>query len=139
MIRLWTLSLSLLSYSACADLSHSRLSENELARIVNAIYKVEGGDKTSYPYGIKIKDSAGRWIRYERRQAESICRNTVRNNNARWQASGETNSFIAYLGLKYCPPSADPIGYVNWTNNMTKFLLLRSTNESVMARQVHPN
>jgi len=65
-------------------------------KIVNAIFLAEGGNNTKYLYGIKsIKTNNPR----------RVCENTVANNYIRWQAAGKTNSFIEFLGARYCPLS----------------------------------
>src|SRR3990167_7113488 len=83
-------------------------------KIVNAIYKAEGGAKTKYPYGIKSV----------RCTTEASCRkvtvNTVRNNFKRWEKAGNPGLFLHFLADRYCPPSVDPIGNRNWKVNVTK-------------------
>ena len=81
-------------------------------KIVNAIFLAEGGNNTKYPYGIKsIKTNNPR----------RVCENTVANNYIRWQAAGKTNSFIQFLGARYCPMNdkADKNGLnKNWVKNV---------------------
>lgn len=82
-------------------------------RIVDAIYWAEGGPKAKAPYGIlsiPVRDAA---------HARRICSNTVQNNWRRWQDAGRPGEFIKFLGLRYCPPSADPVGHENWVRNVT--------------------
>lgn len=97
--------------SACyAELPAAKVSE-----IANAVYKIEGGAKTKYPYGIKsIKTSNPR----------RVCENTIRNNYARWQAAGSNGSYLNFLAARYCPPSADPTGHTNWVRNINKLVKL---------------
>lgn len=89
------------------------LTTNELNKIVESIRKTEGNPN----YGIlSIKVGTNYTL------AKKLCENTVRNNFKRWQKQNKENNFILFLGSKYCPPSADKIGFHNWTNNMTKIL-----------------
>lgn len=89
------------------------INTNYLNKIVSAIYVIEGGNNTKYPYGIKsIKTNNPR----------KICENTVRNNYIRWQRAGSKGNYLDFLADRYCPPSADPIGNVNWKKNMKKIL-----------------
>jgi hypothetical protein len=91
----------------------NKLSTNQINKIVDVIYKIEGGAKTKYPYGImSVKTSNPR----------RVCFNTVSNNYIRWQKAGKTNEFLMFLSEKYCPPSVDPIGNKNWKNNIKFYL-----------------
>lgn len=93
------------------------LTTNDVNQIVQAIYRTEGGDKTTHPYGIIIGKR-----KFTKEEAKRICENTVRNNYTRWQRSNSTEGFINYLANVYCPVSADPKGNANWKKNMKKFL-----------------
>ena len=89
------------------------INSNYLNRVVSAIYVIEGGANTKWPYGIKsIKTN----------NPEKICRNTVSHNYLRWQKSGKTNDFLTFLGNRYCPASDDPVGNKNWINNIHKLV-----------------
>jgi hypothetical protein len=78
-------------------------------KIVDAIYRVEGGEKTKHPYGIlSVKTSDPR----------KVCLNTVKNNYIRWQKAGSKGDYLDYLADVYCPPSADPTGNKNWHKNI---------------------
>ena len=82
-------------------------------RLCNAIYRAEGGSKARVPYGIlsvKVKNEA---------DARRICINTIRNNITRWEKAGKPGDYIDFLANRYCPPSADPIGNLNWKKNVT--------------------
>ncbi len=77
-----------------------------IPKLADAIYLAEGGHKTKHPYGIlSIKTANPR----------QVCIRTITNRLKTWDGKG---SFIAYLGVKYCPPSADPIGHRNWVRNV---------------------
>ena len=93
--------------------AYTPMDEATANRYADAIYKVEGGSATRYPYGIKsIKTSNPR----------QVCINTVKNNYIRWQKSGSKNNFTFFLADKYCPASVDAKGNQNWKNNITKLL-----------------
>ena len=93
------------------------INDDYKTAIVNAIYKVEGGEKTKYPYGVmSIKTNGNKEL------ARKICSNTVKNNYIRWQKAGSHGEFLDYLADVYCPPSADKQGNINWKKNIRKFL-----------------
>ena len=84
--------------------------------IADAIFKIEGGNKTKYPYGIKsIKTSNPR----------QVCINTIKNNYVRWQKDGKTNDFLTFLGNRYCPAQDDTVGNKNWLTNIHKMIILK--------------
>jgi len=94
----------------------SELSQRDVDRYVHAIYVAEGGAKAKVPYGIlsvKVRDAA---------HARRVCGATVRNNWVRWEKAGKPGSFIAFLGARYCPPAADPVGHRNWVRNVASLL-----------------
>ena len=83
-------------------------------QIVDAIYIIEGGKNTSYPYGIQsVKcDSLA--------ECRQVCFNTVKNNVARWQKArqeGYKEGYLTFLWYRYCPPSAHPLNQ-NWKRNL---------------------
>lgn len=83
-------------------------------KLANSIYVVEGGARASSPYGIKsvrVKDHA---------DARKVCINTIRNNYARWTASGGKGCYLDFLADRYCPPTADRVGNRNWKKNIHK-------------------
>lgn len=92
------------------------IAESEVTRYVSAIYRADGGDKARVPYGImsvKVRDKD---------HARRLCEQTVRNNFRRWVEAGKPGSFVKFLALRYCPPSDDPKGHVNWVRNVSFFL-----------------
>lgn len=85
-------------------------------KIVNAIFRAEGGNNTKHKYGIKsIKTN----------NPKRVCEVTVENNYLRWQKSGKTNDFISFLGNRFCPIS-DPNDKnklnKNWVKNVKNIL-----------------
>ena len=87
-------------------------------RIVNAIYKAEGGNRTKYPYGIKSVscDSVT--------ECRRICLNTVKNNVDRWMTArelGDNRDYLTFLWHRYCPPQANELNS-NWLKNVKYFL-----------------
>lgn len=111
-MRLAPLLAALLTASAAA----APLPPHDVDRIVDAIYIAEGGLKAKVPYGIlsvRVRDAA---------HARQICRRTVVNNHTRWEAAGRPGAFVPFLGARYCPPAADPVGHRNWVRNVTRLL-----------------
>ncbi len=106
--------------------SFSKIPENYLNRVVAAIWKIEGGNKTKYPYGIKsIKTN----------NPKLACEQTVRNNWIRWQKAGKTNDFIQFLGARYAPIGApdDPRNLnSNWIKNLKNNLIKDKDNISLL-------
>jgi hypothetical protein len=101
----------LLALSLTYTVQIQALTTNQINKIVDAIYVVEGGSKTKYPYGIKsVKTSNPR----------KVCFNTVRNNYVRWKNGDRKKSYMEFLADVYCPKSADPLGNERWKKNMKK-------------------
>ena len=89
------------------------LSTAELNRIADAIYRIEGGAKTRYPYGVKsVKTSDPRRVTI----------NSIHNNYARWQKVGKPGYFGDFMASRWCPESADPVGNKNWKANFRKLV-----------------
>lgn len=104
-----TAAIALLFVTACAV--QASLTQAEADRLANAIYHIEGGTKTRYPYGIKsVKTSNPR----------AVCLRTIQNAHNDWLLYGRTRhtDFLAYLALRYCPPESDPVGHRNWLPNI---------------------
>jgi len=95
----------------------AQTSSNDLNLIVNSIYRIEGGDKTQYPFGIKSIKTNGN---YEK--ARKICINTVNNTYNRWLHAGKTNNFFDFLADRYCPVADDKTGNFNWKRNIHSML-----------------
>ncbi len=99
------------------------LDTNTLNRICNAIYRIEGGSVTHYPYGIKIYDKQTKQFKhYTQEEAKRICENTIRNNYDRWNRSSKKEDFYTYLANRYCPPSSDKIGNGRWNKNINSIM-----------------
>jgi hypothetical protein len=84
----------------------------DVERLANAIYKAEGGAKTSHPYGILAH--------YKHTTPRQACINTIRHA-LRDFTNGD---FISFLGSRYCPVGAknDPTGLnKNWIKNVKRF------------------
>ena len=91
--------------------------------IVAAVFLVEGGTNACPPYGILALRAE--WLAATPEQRPAVqakckrwCENTVRNNLKRWTDAGRPGCFILWLGRRYCPESADPVGHRNWVRNM---------------------
>jgi hypothetical protein len=93
----------------------ARLPEPVAWQYVNAIYRIEGGDKTRHPYGVLGKFTNPR----------QVCYNTVQNTHTRWLKAGQPGAFNAYLAQRYCPVGAsnDPHNLnANWLTNLNQVL-----------------
>lgn len=102
------------------------LPEVEVNKIVNSIFRIEGGSKAPYPYGIRsIKTSNPR----------RVCENTVRNNFGRWKAAGSKGDFLQFLAERYCPTSGFNLSNAEkkcnkyWLPNLKKDLGVNSYEE----------
>ena len=87
-------------------------------RIADAIYKIEGGKKTKYPYGVKSINTKHNAVK-----ARIICINTIVNTHKRWIAENKPIDFLDYLANRYCPPTSDSIGNRRWRANIRKYVV----------------
>ncbi len=106
--------LILLSCLVAFTVQSEPMSDARANQIADAIYKLEGGAKTKYPYGVKsVKTSNPR----------QVCLNTIKNNYIRWQKSGTTNDYLTFLGNRYAPVKGDKTNLnKNWINNIHKLI-----------------
>lgn len=93
------------------SIAHARLPANEASKIADAIYRLEGGINTRYPYGIKSLKTLN---------PRQVCINTIQNNHDRWLRAGSKGNYLDFLANRYCPASVDPIGNKNWIINIHK-------------------
>jgi hypothetical protein len=82
--------------------------------------RITEGVHSKYAYGIRS-------IKYKNDlQARKICKNTVLHA---WRdfkgCKTDLRAFIAYLGDRYCPKSADYVGNLRWKRNMYKLMTKR--------------
>jgi hypothetical protein len=105
-----------ISANANINFNNPNLSTQEINKIVDIIYIIEGSDKTKYPYGIKSISTRNK------EHARQICYNTVRNNYVRWKSSSSEKDFITFLGDRYCPKEADKKGNEHWIKNLKYYL-----------------
>lgn len=94
-----------------------QISSNNVDKITSAIYKIEGGTKTKYPFGIKSINTEGNYDK-----SRQICRNTIVNNIKRYQNQTNYTNYFIFLADRYCPPSADKQGNINWKKNIQSVL-----------------
>lgn len=95
---------------------HAELPVKKATRIVDAIYRVEGGSKAKVPYGILSRKISST------EEARRVCFNTVQNNHTRWIKAGRPGEYLDFLADRYCPPSADPVGNRNWKRNIRRLI-----------------
>ena len=102
-------------------------------RIANAIFRVEGGNKTKHPYGIMghyttdprhvcIVTINHAWKDFEGKNGMTVSASTRHSNQSVKVDEVVTLPFIQFLGSRYCPPSCDPVGHRNWTNNVWRII-----------------
>lgn len=88
-------------------------------KIVDAIYKIEGGARTRHPFGILSVACNG----YS--DCRRVCLATVKNNFRRWEKAGRPGDYLEFLARKYAPIGAenDP-GNLNrnWLKNLRRVL-----------------
>jgi hypothetical protein len=84
-------------------------------RLADAIYRIEGGPHTKWPYGIRCH-------RHTPLVARKLCIDTINNCYANWQIRKRPGDFLDFLADKYCPPSVDKQGNLNWKRNIRKVL-----------------
>lgn len=94
-------------------------SEIPVDKIVDAIYRVEGGEKAKVPFGILSVPCKG----YA--DCRRVCKNTVRNNYKRWEKAGRPGDYIEFLARRYAPANVanDPKKLNrNWLKNLRRIL-----------------
>lgn len=84
--------------------------------ICQAIWHIEGGKNTKYPYGIKSVSCNGK------EECKQICWNTIENNRIRYAQYGykEFKTYLEFLASRYCPLSEDKCE--NWLPNLKRKL-----------------
>lgn len=88
-------------------------------QIANAIYKAEGANKATYPYGIRSISCEGL------NECHQVCLNTIRNNRRRFKNQNKYKDYLEFLASRYCPIGAsnDPKGLNQyWLKNVRYFL-----------------
>jgi len=90
--------LLLVAQALTASALSAKLPQAEADRIVDAIYRVEGGAKAKVPFGIlSVRVSS-------LEEARRVCYRTVQNNHDRWVRSGRRGEYLDFLADRYCPP-----------------------------------
>ncbi len=94
--------------------------------IASAIFRSENSRK--HPYGVMIPTKDPRrvcintinhaWVDFERQAIKQGQRATTPIDSS----NRVSLPFISFLGQRYCPPSVDPVGFHNWTNNVWRIL-----------------
>jgi hypothetical protein len=111
LLKINFLGLVILTLTTSASAAQINYTNDQIA---NAIYKAEGGAKTSHPYGILAH--------YQHTTPRQACINTIKHARRDFQGG----DFIEFLGDRYCPVGAanDPRGLnKNWVKNVKYFLL----------------
>jgi hypothetical protein len=85
-------------------------------RLADAIYRAEGGAKTTHPYGILAH--------YKYTTPRQACINTIKHAQRDWDGKGD---FIEFLGGRYCPTKGKYLTKAernlnkNWIKNVKHF------------------
>lgn len=97
--------------------------EPQFGKIADAIFIAEGGKKAKVPYGIlsvAVKDAD---------EARKICLTTLQRTWVRYREHRQREfyqgCYIDFLADRYCPPSVDPQGNLNWKKNVKQILLTK--------------
>ncbi len=92
------------------------VNEYNKRQICDAIYIIEGGEKTKYPYGIMSVHCKGE------EECRKICYNTVLNNKTRYKNYGYKSyaTYLEFLASRYCPESENLCE--NWLPNLKYYL-----------------
>lgn len=92
------------------------ITTNQIEQVVQCIYKIEGGSRTRFPYGIKTK--------FKHTNNHDACFNTVMHVSLTYKVTTVDRYFITVLAAQYCPPQDDPVGNRNWKHNAIQILHL---------------
>ena len=97
----------------CSAKNMDQYSKEE---ICSAIWIVEGGENTNYPYGIKSVNCDGK------EDCKNVCYNTVINNRVRYADYGnkQYDTYLEFLQSRYCP--LRDAGCENWLPNLNYYL-----------------
>lgn len=101
--------------SAYADTRSISVDGYSVDQIVSAIYKIEGGSNTKYPYGIKSIPCKSP------HECKRIAENTVVNNIQRWHASKTNKPYFEFLRDRYAPLDDHSLNR-NWLPNLKSVL-----------------
>lgn len=83
----------------------------DMNRLLDAVWKAEGGEKTRFPYGITTVKVHGK------SHARQIAKKTL----TRALAERPDLPWIEATALVYCPAKTDPVGHKNWKKNVLYF------------------
>lgn len=112
----------LASFSVCAA-EIKPIDDNYSNKIADAIFKIEGGYHTKYPYGIKSVRT---------NNPRKVCLNTIKNNYIRWEKSDQKIDFLNYLANIYCPTNGKSLTLEEkkcnkyWLINIRKILKINN-------------
>lgn len=104
------------------DFNKPELNNNDLNKIADAIYRVEGGSQIKYPYGIRSINTHG-----DINKAKQICLNTIKLNFIRWNHN-KSIDFLTFLSERYCPTRGNNLTIAEkkcnkyWLLNLRKIL-----------------
>ena len=98
-------------------LAHSCVQGATNEEICEAIYRTEGSEHASKPYGILSVPCDSK------ESCKVICLNTIRNNRKRYADYGykEYDTYLEFLGSRYAPPEIHPLNKF-WLSNVLFYL-----------------
>ena len=91
-------------------------TEPNYEQLADAIFKAEGGSKSSTPYGIRFKGCS--WA--DPTYSSQICINTLKNTYKRHSLAKSSLSYLEFLRDRYAPLSDHPSN-INWLPNTRYF------------------
>lgn len=88
----------------------------DFGHLADAVYKAEGGDRASVPYGLIYSswcmDEPG-WCRY-------YAKEILRIHYDRWLDAGRPGDWLVYVGSRYAPPAVHQLN-THWVKNVRSF------------------
>ena len=110
---IFLITLFLLTFCGILIAQESIYSKEEICL---AIWMIEGGKNTNYPYGIKSVNCNGK------EDCKNVCFNTVENNRIRYKNYGhkQYETYLEFLASRYCPITDEDCE--NWLPNLKFYL-----------------
>ena len=81
-------------------------------KLADAIYIAEGGLRARVPYGVLAQPTT------DVNAARCTTLITINRNWRRWFDAGQPGAFVDFMADRWCPPSDDPVGNINWKRNV---------------------
>lgn len=88
-------------------------------RMADAIYWAEGGEKTRFPYGVKLYRNG---VAVAAERPREMCLLILQARWREWFGKGTGQTFTEFVARTYCPVADDPDGHKNWIVNVNYFI-----------------